>query len=98
MDVNVKVVLGTEEIIRGLKHYRRIARQDLLRSAEADNPEAFRKHAEARRVVYAELTEIAEEGTPAAVVEAALQRYQKLPFVTGTVDDAFTEIKGEENV
>lgn len=95
--MDVKVVLSSEEIIRGLKHYRRIAKQDLLRSAESDNPEAFTKHAEARRLVYAHLSEIAEADTPAAVVQAALERYQELPFVTGTGADAFTEIKGEEN-
>lgn len=95
--MDVKVVLSSEEIIRGLKHYRRIARQDLLRSAESENPEAFQKHAEARREVYARLTEIAETDTPAAVVRAALERYQELPFVTGTGADSHTEIKGEEN-
>lgn len=95
--MDVKVVLSSEEIIRGLKHYRRIAKQDLLRSAESDNPETFTKHAEARRLVYAHLSEIAEADTPAAVVQAALERYQELPFVTGTGADAFTEIKGEEN-
>ena len=47
--MDVKVVLSTEEIVRGLKHYRRIAKQDLLLANETDNPEAFRRHAEARR-------------------------------------------------
>ena len=62
--MEVKVVLTSEEIKRGLKHYRRIARQDLLRAEETDNPEAFTRHAEARRAVYAHLTEIAEAMSP----------------------------------
>ncbi len=95
--MDVKVVLSSEEIIRGLKHYRRIAKQDLLRSPETDNPEAFRRHAEARRTVYAHLTEIAQTRSPADVVREALKRYQELPFVTGTDDGAYTDIKGEEN-
>ncbi len=95
MDVNV--VLSSDEIIRGLKHYRRIAKQDLLRSAETDNPDTFRRHAEARRTVYAHLTEIAQTQSPSEVVLEALRRYQELPFVTGTDDGTFTEIKGEEN-
>jgi len=95
MDVNV--VLSSDEIIRGLKHYRRIAKQDLLRSAETDNPDAFRRHAEARRSVYARLTEIAQTQSPAEVVREALRRYQELPFVTGSDDGSHTEIKGEEN-
>lgn len=95
--MDVKVVLSSDEIIRGLKHYRRIARQDLLRSAETDNPDTFRRHAEARRTVYAHLTEIAQTQSPSEVVLEALRRYQDLPFVTGTDDGTFTEIKGEEN-
>ncbi len=95
--MDVKVVLSSDEIIRGLKHYRRIAKQDLLRSAETENPETFRRHAEARRTVYARLTEIAQTQSPSEVVREALRRYQELPFVTGTDDGTFTEIKGEEN-
>ncbi|MEJ2288630.1 MAG: hypothetical protein P8Y02_08295, partial [Deinococcales bacterium] len=68
-----------------------------LRSAETDNPDAFRRHAEARRTVYAHLAEIAQTRSPSDVVREALRRYQELPFVTGTDDASFTEIKGEEN-
>ncbi len=95
--MDVKVVLSSEEIIRGLKHYRRIAKQDLLRSDETENPVAFRRHAEARRSVYAQLAEMAESQSPSEVVRGALDRYQNLPFVTGTEDEQYTDIKGEEN-
>lgn len=95
--MDVKVVLTSEEIKRGLKHYRRIARQDLLRADETDNPDAFKRHAEARRSVYAYLTEIAETKGPAEVVKEALKAYEELPFVTGSQDEAHTEIKGREN-
>jgi len=95
--MDVKVVLSSEEIKRGLKHYRRIARQDLLRAEETDNPEAFKRHAEARRSVYAYLTEVAEQKAPDEVAIEALKAYEELPFVTGSDDDAHTEIKGREN-
>lgn len=95
--MDVKVVLTSEEIKRGLKHYRRIARQDLLRAAETDDPEFFRRHAEARRSVYADLAEKAERLAPSEVAQAALAAYEKLPFVTGSEDAAHTEIKGQEN-
>lgn len=95
--MEVKVVLTSEEIKRGLKHYRRIARQDLLRAEETDNPEAFTRHAEARRAVYAHLTEIAEAMSPDEVALEALKEYEALPFVTGSEDEAHTEIKGREN-
>jgi hypothetical protein len=95
--MEVKVVLSSEEIIRGLKHYRRIAKQDVLRAPETANPEQFRAHAEARRRVYAHLAELAESAPPADVVAEALRCYQELPFVTGTSEDEHTEIKGREN-
>jgi hypothetical protein len=92
-----KVTLSTEEIVRGLKHYRRIAKQDVLRAPETPNPEVFRLHAEARRGVYAGLADTAESQGPESVVEQALNLYQSLPFVTGTAEDAYPEVKGQEN-
>lgn len=95
--MDVKVVLSSEEIVRGLKHYRRIARQDVLRSQESDDPDVLREHAEARRSIYAHLAEIAESKSPEDVVREALRCYRELPFVTGTPDGEHTEIKGKEN-
>ncbi len=95
--MELNVVLSSEEILRGLKHYRRIAKQDLLLAGETENPEAFRRHAEARRTVYSHLSELAQTMTPPEVVEEALKAYRDLPFVSGSTDDAHTEIKGQEN-
>lgn len=95
--MDVKVVLSSEEIIRGLKHYRRIAKQDILRATETANPAAFQQHAEARRAVYARLAELAERMTPSEVAAEALRAYRELPFVTGTAEDEHVEIKGQEN-
>jgi hypothetical protein len=95
--MDVKIVLSSDEIVRGLKHYRRIARQDVLRSQETDDPDTFREHAEARRGIYAHLAEVAESKTPEDVVREALRCYRELPFVTGTADGEHTEIKGKEN-
>lgn len=97
MDVEVKVVLSRDEILRGLKHYRRIAKQDLLRADQAEHPDAFRRHAEARREVYAALSEVATEATPAEVARHALELYVGLPFVTGTAADEHPDVKGKEN-
>ena len=95
--MDVKVVLTTDEILRGLKHYRRIAKQDLVRADEAEHPDAFRRHAEARREVYAHLAEIAAQGTPEEVARSALALYKDLPFVTGTPADEHVDVKGREN-
>ena len=95
--MDVKVVLSSDEILKGLKHYRRIAKQDIIRSTETANPDVFREHAEARREVYALLSELAETKSPSDVVEEALKIYQDLPFVTGTEETTHTDIKGKEN-
>lgn len=93
----MNVVLSSDQILRGLKHYRRIAKQDLLRAPETPSPDAFRLHAEARREVYAELVERAESTGPSEVVDHALALYKRLPFVNGTAEDAHADIKGKEN-
>lgn len=97
LDVQVDVVLTSDEILHGLKHYRRIAKQDLLRADQTDHPDTFRQHAEARREVYAALSELAEQHTPTEVAASALELYRALPFVTGTDEHAHVEVKGREN-
>lgn len=93
----MKGILSTQQIQDGLKHYRRIARQDLLRAPETPDPEAFRVHAEARRAVYAELSDRAEVLAPDEVVDHAVELYRQLPFVTGTPEHSHSEIRGQEN-
>jgi hypothetical protein len=95
--MEVQVVLSSDEIIRGLKHYRRIAKQDILRAPESANPETALRHAEARREVYAALTDTAERSTPQAVVEAALVLYRELPFGNDSDDLEQVALRGREN-
>ncbi len=95
--MEVRVVLSSDEIVRGLKHYRRIAKQDVLRASETPDPDASLRHAEARRGVYADLAEVAEREGPQAVVRTALVRYEKLPFVTGSTAPEHVEIRAHEN-
>lgn len=95
--MEIKVVLTSSEIIRGLKHYRRIARQDLLHAGLTPDSERYRQHAEARRDVYAHLAGIAETQPPLEVAREALRCYRKLPFVTGTPEDTHLDVKGREN-
>ncbi len=93
----MKVTLSSEEILRGLKHYRRIAKQDLLRAPETPTPQAFTQHAEARREVYGKLADLAEQGAPEDVVVKAIDLYKGLPFVNGHHEESHPEIKGQEN-
>lgn len=95
--MELNVALSTDELIRGLKHYKRIARQDLLQAAEEPDSERITLHAESRREIYSHLAELADTEPASEVVRAALRIYQSLPFVTGTPEDSFIDIKGREN-
>lgn len=95
--MTVKVVLSSDEIVRGLKHYRRIAKQDILRAPETEHPEHTKTHAEARREIYAKLASLAETESPADVALTALNTYKELPFVTGTPATDYVDIKAKEN-
>lgn len=93
----MKEILSTEQIQTGLKHYRRIARQDMLRAGETPHPDAFLKHAESRREVYTRLGSFADDHGPDEVITHALDLYRTLPFVTGTPEHEHPDIKGQEN-
>ncbi len=95
--MELNVALSSSEIIRGLKHYRRIARQDLLQAPESPDPDRFTRHAESRREVYSHLAEVASTEPSDEVLREALRWYRELPFVTGTPEDSHVEIKGREN-
>ncbi|BDP42281.1 hypothetical protein DAETH_22500 [Deinococcus aetherius] len=93
----MKEQMTTDQLLQGLKHYRRIARQDMLRAPETPHPEAFLTHAESRREVYVDLSAYAGEHAPDDVTLYALDLYRRLPFVTGTPEAEHPDIKGREN-
>ncbi|WP_407539011.1 hypothetical protein Q0M94_12635 [Deinococcus radiomollis] len=93
----MKELMSTDQLLQGLKHYRRIARQDLLRAPETPHPDAFRLHAEARRALYVGLEQRASELGPQDAVDFALEQYRALPFTTGTAEHEHPDLKGREN-
>ncbi|MCA9838353.1 MAG: hypothetical protein KC422_15665 [Trueperaceae bacterium] len=95
--MDVSVVLSTDEIVKGLKHYRKIAKQDILRAGETLDPERFKLHAETRRDIYAQLSDLAEKNGPTDAVKQALDEYKSLPFVTGTPENEYIDVKAKEN-
>lgn len=95
--MDIQVALTADEMVKGLKHYRRIAKQDLLRATQTARPEYYEQLASTRREVYAELAEIADIEGSSAALEMALDYYKKLPFVTGTPEGEYPEIKGRES-
>jgi len=86
--------LSAAQILEGLKRYRRIAKQDLLRAEQAP---FWAKHAEARREVYGELMELAERGDVKLVIDRSLELYSQLPFVSNSGPEEHPEIKGKED-
>ncbi|MBB6016451.1 hypothetical protein ACFP9V_16080 [Deinococcus radiopugnans] len=93
----MKEPMTTDQLLQGLKHYRRIARQDMLRAPETPWPAAFLKHAECRREMYVALGTYAEKHAPDDVVTHALKLYEAIPFSTGTPEHEHPELKGQEN-
>jgi len=93
----MKEPMSTEQMLQGLKHYRRIARQDMLRAPETPHPEAFLAHAESRRALYVDLGTYAETHAPSDVIAHALELYQAIPFSTGTPEHEHPDLKGREN-
>lgn len=93
----MKEPMTTEQLLQGLKHYRRIARQDMLRAPETPHPDAFLRHAESRRELYVALGTHAEGHASDEVITHALELYRQIPFVTGTPEHEYPEIKGREN-
>lgn len=96
-NMELSIALSCDEIIRGLKHYRRIARQDMLHAEQQPDYERHAEHAKSRREVYSHLAELASAEPASEVLREALRLYQELPFVTGTPEDRHVDIKGREN-
>ncbi len=100
--MEVNVVLSSDEILRGLKHYRRIAKQDLLRAQDGngavgeEDVETLRRSAEARREIYSQLSEVAQSKGPHEAVREALRVYKDLPFVKGATDKESLVISAKE--
>ncbi|UCH25551.1 MAG: hypothetical protein JSV66_16715 [Trueperaceae bacterium] len=91
------VRLSTNDLVSGLKRYRILARQDLLRAKSVEKPEVWRRHAEARLDVYYALTRLAERRTPEEVVAKAVERYREVPLVSETLQEKYVRFVAEEH-
>ncbi|HEY8426586.1 MAG TPA: hypothetical protein VIK73_11310 [Limnochordales bacterium] len=78
--------VAPEDVLRGLKRFKRLAKQDILASSKTPNPQYWTRHAEARRKVYDLLMEtIQREGLEAAYHVA---RQQLAELARAPKDDA----------
>jgi len=88
--------LNAEDVIRGLKRLKSLAKQDILISSLAPNPEEWMKMATARKQKYETLMSLVEQyGVPGAC-EIALEQYASLPASNGDPASVDPHTKGEE--
>lgn len=68
------------DVLRGLKKFRRLAKQDVLASAHTSDPTFWSAQAEARRSTYSKLMEYVEKNGVEAAYQMALEAYAALPL------------------
>ncbi len=75
------IVLAKEDVLKGLKKFKRLAKQDLLVSPLTSEPVFWTKQAEGRRNTYDRLMEIINDQGVDHAYKSALKLYAELPFV-----------------
>lgn len=82
-----------EDLIKALKRFKGLAKQDLLTSELTPDPIYWRTHAEARRTEYRRLIDLTQNSGVENACVYALHTYQNLP-TTESMD--LPEYKGRE--
>lgn len=86
------VMLNVEDVVRGLKRLKSLAKQDLLVSSRTANPAFWSIHADARKQKYEDLITMVSEHGVSATYNSAINEYLNLP--ESGEDEA--HIKGKE--
>lgn len=84
------VSIHKDDVLRGLKKFRRLAKQDLLASGHTSKPAYWRAQAEARRRIYGELIDSVTQRGVDAACEEAIQAYAALPLFRDEDQDPVT--------
>ncbi len=74
------IVVAKEDVLRGLKKFKRLAKQDLLISRFTPEPHFWEKQAEGRRNTYDRLTKLIFDHGVDHAYKSALKLYVDLPF------------------
>lgn len=72
--------VASEDVLKALKKFKRLAKQDILASEQTPEPEFWRVQAEARRKVYDELMQLVQNEGVAAAYEEAKKAHAELPL------------------
>ncbi|NMB25620.1 MAG: hypothetical protein GX986_08815, partial [Firmicutes bacterium] len=89
------IMVAKDDVLRGLKKFKRLAKQDLLASTLTSNPDFWKAQAEARRHKYDDLMELVEAKGVDLACKVAMSDYAKLPLFDSLEGDA-PEIRGTE--
>ena len=87
--------VSPEDLLRGLKRFKRLAKQDLLASSKTPNPRYWTLQAEARRKTYDLLMERIQAGGLEDAYETARHSYLTLPL-NASEPDQQAQLKGQE--
>lgn len=88
------ILVAKEDVLNGLKRFKRLAKQDFLASALTSNPAFWITQAEWRRKTYDKLSELVKEKGLEDAYQQALEEYQSLPDLSPT--EASPEIRGRK--
>ncbi|HHU51397.1 MAG TPA: hypothetical protein GXZ36_06220 [Firmicutes bacterium] len=88
------VQVNSEDLIKALKRFKGLAKQDLLSSELTPDPAFWRTHAEARRTEYKRLIEIIKDSGVENACVYAFHTYESLPTIDETMN--LPEYKGRE--
>jgi hypothetical protein len=88
------ILIAKDDVLRGLKAFKRLAKQDLLASPLTANPQFWSAQAQARRREYDVLAQIVDEDGVEVAYDRAVERYASLPHVAS--EDKFgPEVLGQ---
>jgi len=82
------VQVERDDLLRGLKGFKGIAKQDLLLMEESPEIQYRKTHAEARREIYTKLIDLVESSGITEACVFALSEYHKLPEIIEEDDAA----------
>ncbi len=75
------IMVAKDDVLKGLKKFKRLAKQDLLVSQLTPDPQFWTEQAEGRRDTYAKLMNIIDDHGLDHAYRYALQKYADLPFL-----------------
>ncbi|MBS3933777.1 MAG: hypothetical protein KGZ35_05415 [Truepera sp.] len=91
------VTLTRDELISALKHYRSIAKQDILLAGDTPEMQSIKNRAETRRQIYAELISATEQAGPDGALAQAKTAYRELQALAQAGEDKEAELHALEN-